>query len=47
MNISDIPTCDLVEELIKRDGVDFEEVASYQGFELSVNGPAVVVVVYD
>ena len=42
-----VETHELVEELSKRDGVEIKTAEPYQDVELSVNGPAVVIVVKD
>lgn len=42
-----IETRELVEELSKRDGVEIKRAEPYQDVEVSVNGPAVVIVVKD
>ncbi len=47
MNLNEISTYDLVEELKKREGVRAERVAPYEDYQLSVNGPVVVLVVTD
>ena len=40
-------TCELIEELSKREGVEVKSAEPYQDMEVSVNGPAVVIVVTD
>jgi hypothetical protein len=47
MEIKDFKTCELVEELKKREGVEAHWAEPYKDFEISVNGPAVVLVVID
>ena len=42
-----LSTKELVEELQKREGVKTEYVEPYQDRELSVNGPAVILVIVD
>lgn len=42
-----VPTKDLVEELQKREGVETTTVEPYQDKTVSVNGPAIVLVVTD
>lgn len=45
--MKDIATCDLVKELIKREGVKRIEAEPYEKKEILVEGPAVVLVVID
>ena len=45
--VSEFKTCDLVDELRKRDGVETHIAEPYQDVTVSVNGPAVVLVVID
>lgn len=45
--ISQIKTCDLVTELKRREGVETHIAEPYQDVTVSVNGPAVVLVVID
>ena len=40
-------TCELVEELKKREGVETHLAEPYKDLELKVNGPAIVFVVID
>ena len=47
MNIKEISTRDLVEELKLREGVETREVAPHEPFEIKGVGPAVVLVVID
>ena len=47
MNLSKIKTCDLVIELQKREGVDSHIAEPYKDLSVSVNGPAIVLVVTD
>lgn len=47
MNLSCIPTCDLVRELQIREGVETTIAEPYQDAEVKVNGPAIVLVVTD
>ena len=47
MNLSDVKTCDLVSELRQREGVETHIEEPYQDVTVSVNGPAVVLVVID
>ena len=45
--LSEFKTCDLVDELRKREGVETLIAEPYQDVTVSVNGPAVVLVVID
>ncbi|QQR04900.1 Lar-like restriction alleviation protein [Flavonifractor phage Chenonceau] len=45
--LSEFKTCDLVDELRKREGVETHIAEPYQDVVVSVNGPAVVLVVID
>ena len=45
--MSEFKTCDLVDELQKREGVETHIAEPYQDMTVSVNGPAVVLVVID
>lgn len=45
--LHNVSTKDLVEELQKRDGVETTTAEPYQDKTISVNGPAVVLVVID
>nr|DAY65409.1 MAG TPA: hypothetical protein [Caudoviricetes sp.] len=47
MNLENVPTANLVTELRKREGVETTIVEPYQDAEVSVNGPALVLVVTD
>ena len=47
MNLENVPTVDLVTELRKREGVKTTVVKPYQDAAVSVNGPALVLVVTD
>lgn len=58
INLKNIPTCQLVEELKRRDGVEFVEIAPYVEYELKVydgdgednfsdEGPAIILKVFD
>ena len=47
MNLSEVKTCDLVSELIQREGVETHIAEPYQDVTVSVNSPAVVLVVID
>ena len=43
----DVPACALVEELQKRDGVRTEAIGPEESFQLTVDGPAIVLIVTD
>lgn len=45
--IEEFKTCELVEELKKREGVEAHLAEPYMDFELKINGPAVVLVIID
>ena len=45
--LSEFKTCDLVDELRKREGVETHIAEPYQDVTVSVNGPAVVLEVID
>lgn len=47
INLSAIETCDLVQELSRREGVDKTIAEPYQDVQVKVNGPAIVLVVTD
>ena len=47
MDISDIPTVELVNELARREGVEKTIAEPYQDVQVKVNGPAIVLVVID
>ena len=47
MDMSTIPTYQLVQEIIKREGVESFDAEPYQDLNVPVNGPAQVIVVYD
>lgn len=47
MNLKDYPTCQLVEELKTREGVETTIAEPYQDVTVKVNGPAIVLVVID
>ncbi|EFU78108.1 hypothetical protein HMPREF9970_1008 [Lachnoanaerobaculum saburreum F0468] len=47
MELKDINTCELVEELKKREGVEVKIAEPHKDMSVSVNGPAVVLVVVD
>ena len=47
MELKNIKTCELVEELKKREGVEVKIAEPHKDMALSVNGPAVVLIVVD
>lgn len=47
MNLSSVKTCDLVAELEVREGVEKIMAEPYQKKEVSVEGPAVILIVTD
>lgn len=47
MALASIATCDMVAELSKREGAEVHTAEPYQDVAVSVNGPAVVLVVID
>lgn len=47
MNLESVPTVDIVTELRKREGVETTVIEPYQDAAVSVNGPALVLVVTD
>ena len=46
-SLSGVKTCELVEEIKKREGVDIRIAEPDQEIEMSVKGPATVIVVID
>ena len=46
-NLNQVPTKDLVEELLKRDGVEQTIAEPYQDVVIKQNGPAIILVVTD
>ena len=47
MELKDVKTCELVEALKKREGVEVKIAEPHKDMSVSVNGPAVVLVVVD
>ena len=47
MELKDVKTCGLVEELKKREGVEVKIAEPHKDMSVSVNGPAVVLIVVD
>ena len=45
--LGEIPTCELVEELKRREGVRIEYAEPYQDKVVTVNGPAQILVIID
>lgn len=47
MNLKSIKTCELVEELKSREGVEIKYAEPYQKIDISIDGPAVILIVID
>lgn len=47
MNIKEIPTCELVEELVKREGVEKIEIEPYKVKIKKLEGPMIVLKIID
>ncbi len=47
VNLADVPTAELVQELAKREAVDLHTVDPYEDYSMTVNGPVVLLVVWD
>lgn len=47
MDLHNAETCELVKELEKREGVQIEYAEPYQDKNVSVNGPAYILIVTD
>lgn len=47
MNLTEAKTCELVEELKTREGVEMHIAEPYEDLTVHVNGPAIVFVVID
>jgi len=47
MELKDIQTCELVEELKKREGVEVKIAEPHKDMSVSINGPAVVLIIID
>lgn len=47
MDLKQVETCELVQELKKREGVEIKYAEPYQETAFSVNGPAVILIVID
>ena len=47
VNLNDFSTCELVEELKRREGVNAEYAEPYQDKVVTVNGPAQILVIID
>ena len=45
--LKEYKTCELVEELKKREGVEARQAEPYKDLEIKVNGPAIVLVIID
>lgn len=46
-DIKDFKTCELVDELKEREGVEAQWAEPYKDLEVKVNGPAIVLIVTD
>lgn len=46
-DVSSVPTCKLVEELLKREGVEHKIVEPYADCQITANGPAILIKVID
>lgn len=46
-SLKEIKTCELVEELKTREGVEAQWAEPYEDLEVKVNGPAIVLTVID
>jgi len=46
-SLHNVPTCELVDELKRRDGIETTIAEPYQDISVQVNGPAIVLVVID
>ncbi|MFQ9516419.1 MAG: BC1881 family protein [Eubacterium sp.] len=47
MELKDVKTCELVEELKNREGISHHWAEPYENKDIKVNGPALVLVVID
>ena len=47
MDLTNVKTCELVRELEKRAGVEAKVAKPYEDLTVTVNGPAIVLVVID
>ncbi len=47
MELKNVPTKALVDELSKRDGVEMQTAEPHQDMHIKVNGPAIVLIVVD
>jgi hypothetical protein len=45
--LTEIETCDLVEELKQREAIEFEVIPPYENKSIKVNGPKIVIIVED
>lgn len=46
-DLAQIPTCELVKELERRDGVFVDKVMPHEDKTISINGPAIILTVID
>lgn len=47
MNLKNIKTCTLVKELQEREGVEMKRAEPHQDTDISVNGPAIILIITD
>lgn len=47
MELNEVKTCELMEELREREGVEIVQAEPYQQMDISVEGPAVILIVTD
>lgn len=47
MDIDNIPTCELVEALLRREGITVKEIGPYESYKVEGEGPAVILIVED
>ena len=47
MELNEVKTCELMEELREREGVEIIQAEPYQQMDISVEGPAVILIVTD
>ncbi len=47
MGLNEVKTCELMEELRDREGVEIIQAEPYQQMDISVEGPAVILIVTD
>ncbi len=47
MDLRTVKTCELVEELKTREGVEVKYAEPYKDIDISINGPAIILIVTD